>query len=178
MKYIFPILFIVLTGCEAKIPDYEGLNGEGSVWVDVYGDTTKDMAFFVNYENGKLVATASFYSPPNSLDFLKDIDVYFESLQQQESNLNIIFGEFPGTDKHAFMAAKYPMIRDIVLRSARSIRTKELSFQASRSYTVAPEKLPAALKLQYSVVTAQGKVNGEVSFRKTERTIVQPMRIH
>ncbi|HTF04101.1 MAG TPA: hypothetical protein VK826_08745 [Bacteroidia bacterium] len=178
MRYLIAVAVVLICGCTAKVPAYEGEGGESTVWVNLYGDTTKDMCFFINYENGQVVPTIAFYQHPDSMKFLQQITVFIEDYRAQDSVMQFVYGEFPGTAKFVDEASTYASVRDTVIKNSAGMDSSRLSFHAERRYVVSAQKLPDVLNLTYEVTTASGKVSGVVAFRKTERTVEQPMRFH
>lgn len=178
MRYcvILIVALIFLSACERKVPAYEGEDGDVNIWFDVYGDTTKDMGAYLNYESGKLIPTISWYAQRDSMDYLQDLTLWLEGFEHD--TLIFVQGEFPGTSKSTFEGISFSVVRDAFLLNADSLTSEQLSIQAQTSYPVAEVDLPESIYLHYSVTTNLGTKAGKVLFRKTEKTIVETMRFH
>ena len=178
MRYFFTlcIAVFILVGCEHKVPAFQGKNGDMSVWFDAYGDLTKDIGAYLNYENGKLVPTLSWHMQRDSMEFLQDMRVWLEGYSKD--SLLVIEGEFPGAIKMGYEGESYAGVRNQILTYADSLKTEVQSIQAQTAYPILATALPESIYLNYSVAANTGTTTGKVLFIKTGKTIVETMRFH
>lgn len=175
----FLLLATLLFSCTVKVPDYaESDTGESSPWVDVYGDTTKDMSVYINYANGTVTATIGGYSHPDSMGFIEDINVSINAFSEQNVPLMVIYGKFPGTDNLYLEANSYAEIADRIVAGCDSLAGDQIDYQISRTYSIAESELPESLELSYEVKTEKGNRSGKIVFSKIEREVEQSMRFH
>jgi hypothetical protein len=178
MRYCLLFLLLVM-GCTVTVPDYTSAEEDnGSPWIDVYGDTMKDFSIYVTYSDGKVVASISGYSHPDSMNFIDDINVSISEFSDQDVPLLVCYGSFPGTTNAYIETVSYRSVADSVSRGCDSLGGDMIDFQITRIYSVPEGQLPETLKLLYDVKTSFGNKNGKHSFKKVEREIEQSMRFH
>lgn len=173
------LVIISFSSCTVKIPDYTSAEEDnGSPWIDLYGDTTKDMSVYINYSDGKVVASISGYAHPDSMDFIQDINVSIAEFSGQDVPLTVCYGTFPGTTNAYLETTSYSSIADSVSVACDSLSGDLVDFQVTRTYAVAADKLPETLELWYDVKTVYGSKSGKHSFKKIQREYEEVIRIH
>lgn len=170
---------LTITSCTKTVPDYSSAQtGELSPWIDLYGDTTKDMSVSITYSDGKVVASFSGYSSRDSMNFLQDIDVSIAELDSLETELQFCFGPFPGTQKVCHSNAEFTVMSREINMECDTMNCDQIHFAATRTYSIAENDLPDLLSLRYSVKTIFGTGTGGHPFLKVEREVEETMRIH
>lgn len=180
MKYLIPIVFVWFAGCTTKVPDYvSATDGESTQWVRTFDDTTENIGIYAHYENGKISACMTFYAAPDSIDFVKELDISINGYSNQDVHMGFTYGEFPGTTKKYSEAAIYSAVRDSIIADCGLMSSGgQVSFLASRTYSVTETDLPETLEIWYSVTTAGGHHAGRAQFKKIEREHQEVMRFH
>ena len=179
MKKFIPFLFLLVSGCTVKVPDYRSAEtGEGSPWIDVYGDTMKDLSVYITYSDGKIVASVSGYCHPDSVRFLQDVNVSISEFGDQDAPLLVCYGTFPGVTNEYLEAYSFRDVADSLAAGCDSLEGDRIDFQITRTYSVAEDKLPETLQLNYDVKTMFGNKTGAHSFRRYEKEVQETIRIH
>lgn len=172
-------LALMIPGCTVDVPDYVSeTDGESTYWTNAYGDSVKDIGIYVHYEHDKVVAGISFYAAPDSFEYVSDMLISINEYHEQDSLIDFVYGEFPGTDKKYFAGPSYAHVRDSVISDCRKLSCEEISFTAARTYGVAEAELPEILEVWYSFTTTSGSHNGRAKFKKITREREEVMRIH
>jgi hypothetical protein len=179
MRYLIAVAVVWFAGCTAKVPDYvSATDGESTRWVRTFDDSTENIGIYVHYENGKISACMTCYASPDSIDFIKDLNISINDYSKQDVLMSFTYGEFPGTTKKYSEAAFYPAVRDSIIADCRAMSGEQVSFLASRTYSVTETELPETLEVWYSVTTAGGHRAGRAEFKKIEREHEEVMRFH
>lgn len=179
MKKFIPFLFLIASGCTVDVTDYTSAEEDsGSPWVDIYGDTTKDMSIYVTYAGGKVVASISGYTHPDSIGFIEDINVSISEFSEQDVPLLVCYGAFPGTTNYYLEAYSFGDIRDTLIADCDSLTGEKIDFQVTRTYSVGEEQLPENVTLTFDVKTIYGNKSGSHRFKKIVREVEQAIRIH
>jgi hypothetical protein len=170
---------ICLSGCTHQVPDYTSAEEDNlSPWIDVYGDTMKDFAIYLNYSGGIISANLSGYAHPDSINFIEDINVSIAEFSNQDVPLMICYGLFPGTTNECVESYSYTTVADSVIAGCDSLDGDQVDFQFTRTYAVAEQDLPETLELNYTVKTVYGSKSGKHVFKKYQKEIEEVIRIH
>lgn len=176
--YIF-VCLLTMSGCTVEVPDYvSDTDGESTYWTNAYGDSVKDIGIYVHYEHDKVVVGISFYAAPDSIDYVVDMLIAIKEFGAEDTIIDFVYGEFPGTDKKYFAGPSYAHVRDSVISGCSALNCDEISFTAVRTYSVAETELPETLEVWYSFTTTSGSHNGKAIFKKVMREHEEVMRIH